>query len=174
MKPDLGIKEQNLTEINDLLNHVLADGNVLYIKLRKFHWNLSGDNFMELHKLFEEQYDAVAEAIDEVAERISTLGGVAIGTTSEFAELSLLIENPGKIPTNQEMIKELVNDHETIVKSLRKFVDDTEEKYGDKGTSDFLTGLMQAHEKMAWKLRKYFKGSYKVLTLSRKVCKLKS
>ena len=159
MKPDLGIKEQNLTEINDLLNHVLADGNVLYIKLRKFHWNLSGDNFMELHKLFEEQYDAVAEAIDEVAERISTLGGIAIGTTSEFAELSLLIENPGKIPSNQEMIKELVNDHETIVKSLRKFVDDTEEKYGDKGTSDFLTGLMQAHEKMAWKLRKYFKGS---------------
>ena len=159
MKPDLGIKEQNLTEINDLLNHVLADGNVLYIKLRKFHWNLSGDNFMELHKLFEEQYDAVAEAIDEVAERISTLGGVAIGTTLEFAELSLLIENPGKIPTNQEMIKELVNDHETIVKSLRKFVDDTEEKYGDKGTSDFLTGLMQAHEKMAWKLRKYYKGS---------------
>lgn len=159
MKPDLGIKEKDLTEINDLLNHVLADGNVLYIKLRKFHWNLSGDNFMELHKLFEEQYDAVAEAIDEVAERISTLGGVAIGTTSEFAELSLLIENPGKIPTNQEMIKELVNDHETIVKSLRKFVDDTEEKYGDKGTSDFLTGLMQVHEKMAWKLRKYFKGS---------------
>lgn len=159
MKPDLGIKEKDLTEINDLLNHVLADGNVLYIKLRKFHWNLSGDNFMELHKLFEEQYDAVAEAIDEVAERISTLGGVAIGTTSEFAELSLLIENPGKIPTNQEMIKELVNDHETIVKSLRKFVDDTEEKYGDKGTSDFLTGLMQAHEKMTWKLRKYYKGS---------------
>ena len=159
MKPDLGIKEQNLTEINDLLNHVLADGNVLYIKLRKFHWNLSGDNFMELHKLFEEQYDAVAEAIDEVAERISTLGGVAIGTTLEFAELSLLIESPGKIPNNQEMIKELVNDHETIVKSLRKFVDDTEAKYGDKGTSDFLTGLMQAHEKMAWKLRKYYKGS---------------
>ena len=159
MKPDLGITEKNLNEINDLLNHVLADGNVLYIKLRKFHWNLSGDNFMELHQLFEEQYDAVAEAIDEVAERISTLGGVAIGTTSEFAELSLLIESPGKIPTNQEMIKELVNDHETIVKSLRKFVDDTEEKFGDKGTSDFLTALMQAHEKMAWKLRKYFKGS---------------
>lgn len=159
MKPDLGISQESLNEINDLLNHVLADGNVLYIKLRKFHWNLSGDNFMELHKLFEEQYDAVAEAIDEVAERISTLGGIAIGTTSEFAELSLLIENPGKIPSNQEMIKELVNDHETIVKALRKFVDDTEEKFGDKGTSDFLTALMQAHEKMAWKLRKYFKGS---------------
>ena len=159
MTPDLGITKKNLTEVYQVLNKVLANGNMIYIKLRKFHWNLSGDNFMELHMLFEAQYDAVALAVDEVAERISTLGGVAIGTTSEFAELSLLIENPGKIPTNQEMIKELVNDHETIVKSLRKFVDDTEEKYGDKGTSDFLTGLMQAHEKMAWKLRKYFKGS---------------
>ena len=159
MKPDLGITDKNLKSVNDLLNKVLADGNVLYIKLRKFHWNLAGDNFMELHKLFEDQYDAVAEAVDEVAERISTLGGIAIGTTSEFAKLSQLKENPGKLPSNQEMIKELVNDHETIVKSLRQFVDDTEEKYADKGTSDFLTGLMQAHEKMAWKLRKYFRGS---------------
>lgn len=159
MKPNLGITAKNLTAVNDLLNNVLADGNVLYIKLRKFHWNLSGDNFMELHLLFEDQYTKVGEGADEVAERISTLGGVAIGTTSEFAKRSKLKENPGKIPTNQEMIKELVGDHETIVKSLRKYVDDTEEKYEDKGTSDFLTALMQAHEKMAWKLRKYFKES---------------
>ena len=82
MKPNLGITAKNLNSVNGVLNHVLADGNVLYIKLRKFHWNLSGDNFMELHLLFEDQYTAVAEAIDEVAERISTLGGVAIGTTS--------------------------------------------------------------------------------------------
>ena len=103
MKPDLGITQKNLIEVNKILNNVLADGNVLYIKLRKFHWNLDGDNFMELHKLFEEQYEDVAEAIDEVAERIATLGGTAIGTTSEFSKLSQLKENPGKIPTNQEM-----------------------------------------------------------------------
>lgn len=159
MKPNLGISAKNLDSVNEVLNKVLADGNVLYIKLRKFHWNLSGDNFMELHLLFEDQYTAVAEAIDEVAERISTLGGVAIGTTSEFAKMSQLKENPGKLPSNQEMLKELVADHESIVKSLRKNLDTVEEKFGDAGTSDFLNGLMQQHEKMAWKLRKYFKES---------------
>ena len=157
MKPNLGITPKNLNAVNDVLNKVLADGNVLYIKLRKFHWNLSGDNFMELHLLFEDQYNAVAEGVDAVAERISTLGGVAIGTTSEFAKMSQLKENPGKIPTGQEMLRELVGDHESIVKALRKNLDTVEEKYGDAGTSDFLNGLMQEHEKMAWKLRKYFK-----------------
>lgn len=157
MKPNLGISTKNLNAVNEILNNVLADGNVLYIKLRKFHWNLSGDNFLELHELFEAQYTAVAIAIDEVAERISTLGGVAIGTTVEFAQFSQLKENPGKIPSNQEMLQILVADHEKIVQSLRKNLDDVEEKHGDAGTSDFLNGLMQQHEKMAWKLRKYFK-----------------
>ena len=158
MKLNIGITEKNLKAIHQILNEVLADGNILYIKLRKFHWNLSGDNFMELHLLFESQYNDVALSIDEVAERISTLGGVAIGTTSEFASISNLKETPGKVPDIQGMLKELVSDHETIVRALRQAVDDTDEKYGDAGTSDFLTELMQKHEKMAWKLRKYFKN----------------
>ena len=112
---------------------------------------------MELHQLFEDQYDVVAEAADEVAERIATLGGTAIGTTSEFAKESQLKETPGKLPDTQGMLKELVSDHETIVKALRKFIDECDTKYGDVGTADFLTGLIQEHEKMAWKLRKYFK-----------------
>ncbi|HJR99342.1 MAG TPA: DNA starvation/stationary phase protection protein [Flavobacterium sp.] len=157
MKMNIGISEKNLKAIHELLNNVLADGNILYIKLRKFHWNLSGDNFMELHKLFEEQYNTIALSIDEVAERITSLGGVAIGTSSEFSEASQLKETPGKVPDNQNMLKELVGDHETIVRALRKFVDQSEEELGDKGTSDFLTELMQNHEKMAWKLRKYLK-----------------
>lgn len=159
MKPDLGITQKNLTAVNEILNKVLANGNILYIKLRKFHWNLSGDNFMELHLLFEDQYTAVAEAVDEVAERISTLGGTAIGTTSEFAEQSELKESPGEVPNTQGMLKELVSDHESIVKSLRENLDKCEEEYNDAGTADFLTALMQEHEKMAWKLRKYFKES---------------
>ncbi len=157
MKPDLGITQKNLTAVHKVLNSVLADGNILYIKLRKFHWNLSGDNFMELHLLFEDQYTAVAEAADEVAERIATLGGTAIGTTSEFAQESQLTEAPGKVPDTQGMLKELVADHESIVKSLRDNLDKVEEDYKDAGTSDFLNGLMQEHEKMAWKLRKYLK-----------------
>lgn len=112
---------------------------------------------MELHLLFEDQYDKVAEAADEVAERISTLGGTAIGTTSEFAEMSQLSETPGKVPDTQGMLKELVGDHEAIVKSLREDLEKCEEDYKDAGTADFLTALMQAHEKMSWKLRKYLK-----------------
>jgi len=156
MKVDLGISAKNLKSVHGILNAVLADGNILYIKLRKFHWNLQGPDFLELHELFEVQYTALEAAIDLVAERISTLGGVAIGTTTEFAKNSQLKETPGKVPTNQMMLKELVGDHESIVKSLRKLIDDCDTKYGDAGTADFLTGLMTDHEKMAWKLRQYF------------------
>ena len=119
MKVDIGISAANLKKVCDNLNAVLADGNVLYLKLRKFHWNLKGPDFMQFHRLFEEQYEAIEKDIDEVAERISTLGGMAIGTTIEFAELSQLKESPGTCPAPLEMAKELLQDHESIVKSLR-------------------------------------------------------
>ncbi|RQO32390.1 DNA starvation/stationary phase protection protein [Taibaiella sp. KBW10] len=157
MRIDIGISAENLKKVNGVLNNVLANGNIIYIKLRKFHWNVSGPDFMEYHKLFEEQYEAIAQAIDDVAERISTLGGMAAGTTSEFAKLSELKETPGKCPAPLDMLKELLADHETIIKGLRKGVDDCDEKYKDAGTADFLTELMQDHEKMAWKLRHYFR-----------------
>ena len=157
MKIDIGITATNLKKVNETLNIVLADGNVLYIKLRKFPWNLSGSDFMQYHLHVEKQYEALEQAIDDIAERISTLGGIAIGTTTEFAKHSQLKEQPGKIPSNIEMLKETLEDHETIIKSLRKAIDDCEDKYQDKGTADFLTGLMQDHEKMAWQLRHYFR-----------------
>lgn len=158
MKPNIGITDKNLKAICILLNNCLADSHILYFKLRKYHWNLKGDNFMELHKVFENQYVQVQEAIDEIAERVSQLGGIAIGTSSEFADLSSLKENPGKNPTdNMEMVKELLQDHEIIIQSLRKDVDEVGETLKDQGTADFLTGLMQDHEKMAWILRRYFK-----------------
>ena len=94
MKIDIGITATNLKKVNETLNKVLADGNVLYIKLRKFHWNLSGSDFMQYHLLFEKQYEALEQAIDDIAERISTLGGIAIGTTTEFAKHSQLKEQP--------------------------------------------------------------------------------
>lgn len=158
MKPSIGISDKNLKAVIDLLNKCLADSHILYFKLHKFHWNLKGDNFMELHKLFESQYEQVAEAIDEIAERASQLGGMAIGTTSEFSKLSVLKEAPGKNPANNlDMVKELLGDHETIIQSLRKKIEECDEKLEDAGTADFFTGLMTAHEKMAWTLRRYFK-----------------
>ncbi len=155
MKPNIGITEKNLSLSIATLQVVLANEMVLYIKTRKFHWNVSGDSFMELHKLFENQYNQLEEAIDEVAERISKLGGKAIGTTQEFAKLSSLKENPGKNPSSKEMILELLGDYETIIIKLRKDVDTCADKYKDAGTADFLTGLMEQNETAAWTLRRY-------------------
>ena len=112
---------------------------------------------MELHKLFESQYNKLEEAIDEIAERINKFGTPTIGTLKEFLQLTSLKEAPGKYPDQTSMIKELLADHEIIIKALRKNIDDCDDKFKDKGTADFLTGLMQEHETIAWTLRRYLK-----------------
>ena len=84
MKPQIGITENHLANSVALLSSVLADGMTLYIKTRKFHWNVCGQSFMEIHKLFENQYKQLEESIDEIAERINKLGGKTIGTMAEF------------------------------------------------------------------------------------------
>lgn len=139
-----------------MLSSILSDAVVLYTKTRKFHWNVNGDSFMELHKLFEDQYDQLETAIDEIAERISKLGGKTIGTMQEFSEVTSLKEHPGMYPSSNDMIKELLTDHETVIKALRKAVDECAGDLHDAGTADFLTGLMSTHETIAWTLRRYF------------------
>src|ERR1700733_9689121 len=100
LKPGIGISEKNLKAITTMLSAVLSDAVILYMKTRKFHWNVSGESFMEYHKLFEKQYKELEEAIDEVAERIGKLGSPTIGTTKEFASMSQLKESPGKYPSS--------------------------------------------------------------------------
>ncbi len=156
MKVNIGISEKNLKSVTGMLSSVLADQMVLYTKTRKFHWNVAGESFMELHKLFEAQYTQLEKAIDETAERISKLGSKTIGTMSEFAKLTSLKEAPGKYPTSMEMIKELLKDHEMCIIQLRKNIDDCDKKYEDSGTADFLTTMMIDHESIAWTLRRYF------------------
>ena len=155
MKPNIGITANNLKSLHVLLNKTLSDDMMLYIKTRKFHWNISGDSFMELHKLFEDQYNQLEEEIDEIAERVGKLGGMAFGTTKEFSDNSQIKETPGKNPSSKEMIAELLKDQEMIIKSLREGVDEADEKLKDAGTADLLTGLMRKHETMAWTLRRY-------------------
>ena len=151
----IGIADKHLKSLITLLSGALADEVLLYTKTRKFHWNVSGESFMELHKLFEAQYTELEEAIDEIAERIGKLGGKTPGTMHEFIQLSSLKEAPGKYPSQKEMIKELLGDHESVIIKLRGDIDDCDKKYGDAGTTDFLTGLMEQHETIAWKLRRY-------------------
>jgi starvation-inducible DNA-binding protein len=157
MNPNIGISEKNLKHVTDLLATVLADEMVLYTKTRKSHWNVSGESFMELHKLFEGQYKQLEESIDEVAERIGKLGEKAIGTMQEFMKLSSLKEHPGKYGSSKDMIKELLHDHETVIVELRKGIEACTEKNQDAGTADFLTDLLKQHETTAWILRRYLK-----------------
>src|ERR1700751_463799 len=110
MQPKIGITEKDLAKNITLLSGILSDEVTLYTKTRKFHWHVCGESFMELHKLFEAQYSELEETIDEIAERISKLGGKTIGTMKEFAQLTRLKESPGKFPAQKEMIKELLSD----------------------------------------------------------------
>jgi starvation-inducible DNA-binding protein len=155
MTPNIGLSAKNLKGITGLLSGVLADAVLLYTKTRKFHWNVSGNSFMELHELFEKQYKKLEASIDEIAERINKLGAKTPGTMQEFLQLTTLKESPGKYPSQKEMLAELLKDHESVIVSLRKLIDECDDTYKDKGTSDFLTDLMKEHETIAWKLRRY-------------------
>ena len=156
MKPNIGISEENLKGVNQLLNVVLSNQHVLYIKTRKYHWNVSGPNFKEYHEFFEEQYTMLEQKIDEVAERIRTLGGTPAATMAEFIEVATLEEDRTSKNTSstKEMMGALLKDHEQTIRELREDIEKCEE-YEDVGTADFLTALMEDHEKMAWMLRKY-------------------
>lgn len=155
MKANIGISEKHTDSVTSLLSVLLADEMVLYIKTRKFHWNVSGESFMELHKLFEGQYKQLEESIDEIAERINKLGAKTIGTLFEFSAITTLKEAPGKYPSQKNLLQELLSDHETVTRQLRKYVTECADKYKDAGTADFLTGLMEQHETAAWVLRRY-------------------
>ena len=155
MKINIGLSEKNLKNSAEQLSGVLANEMTLYIKTRKFHWNVSGESFMELHKLFEAQYTQLEESIDEIAERIGKLGHKTIGTMQEFSKLSTIKESPGKYASSKELLVELLKDHETVIVMLRTYVDEAGEKNKDAGTADFLTGLMEQHETIAWTLRRY-------------------
>ena len=155
MKINIGLSEKNLKNSAEQLSGVLANEMTLYIKTRNFHWNVSGESFMELHKLFEAQYTQLEESIDEIAERIGKLGHKTIGTMQEFSKLSTIKESPGKYASSKDLLVELLKDHETVIVMLRKNVDEAGEKNKDAGTADFLTGLMEQHETIAWTLRRY-------------------
>ena len=155
MKPEIGITKKHLQNSGELLSTILSDEVILYTKTRKFHWNVSGESFMEFHKLFEGQYKQLEASIDEIAERIGKLGHNTIGTMNEFLKHSSIKEHPGKYVSTKETLKELLEDHETVIVELRNGIDDCDDKNKDAGTADFLTGLMEQHETTAWVLRRY-------------------
>ncbi len=151
MKIDIGIDAAHREQIAGGLSRVLADTYTLYLKTHNFHWNVTGPMFQTLHLMFETQYNELAHAVDLVAERIRALGSPAPGTYREFAALSAIKEDDG-IPKAQDMIRRLVEAHETVARTARD-VFRAADGASDQPTCDLLTQRMQVHEKTAWMLR---------------------
>jgi len=154
MKANIGIPENNLQSIALELNKVLADEFILYAKTRNYHWNVEGNNFMEMHKFYESQFEQLDEIIDNVAERIRQLGHYAEARLKDYLELSHLEEQEYTNEQNTQL-RNLLEDHESIIMNLRKLINLFTDKYKDAGSADFVTGLMEQHEKMAWFIRSY-------------------
>jgi starvation-inducible DNA-binding protein len=151
MKIDIGIDTAQREAIAHGLSRVLADSYTLYLKTHNFHWNVTGPMFQTLHLMFETQYNELALAVDLVAERIRALGVAAPGTYAKFRELSAIAEDEG-VPKAPDMIRQLVDGHETVARTARE-VFRMAEGASDQPSCDLLTQRMQVHEKTAWMLR---------------------
>ena len=150
---DLGLKPGGLEKVGEGLARVLADSYLLYLKTQNFHWNVTGPNFGELHMMFEKQYKDLAEAVDELAERIRAIGRQAPGSFRQFGALAEIKEEPS-VPPAKRMIEILTADHECVVRRMREVYGITD-SVNDVETGDMLIRRMQAHAKHAWMLRSY-------------------
>jgi len=153
MKTNIGITEENRAEVAEHLSKILADEYVIYTKTLRAHWNLEGIDFHTKHVFFEDHYNAIKEFTDGVAERIRKIGHYAPGTLKQFLELTHLSEEIEGDNSSLNYMKVLLQDHDTIIVEIRKIIPTIEDDLNDVGTADFLTGLLQEHEEMAWMLR---------------------
>lgn len=157
MKTQIGISEENKKAVSAQLAKLLADEYVLYTKTRNAHWNVEGPDFHSMHLFFESQYEQLDEIMDSVAERMRMLGHYAPGTLKSFLQLTHLAELTERSNDSLGFIRELTEDHDSIIEFIRGNINPFANDYGDAGTSDFITGLMEDHEKMAWMLRAHLK-----------------
>ncbi len=150
-KIDIGISENDRNDIAEGLKRLLADSYTLYLQTHNFHWNVMGPQFRELHLMFEEHYTELAEAVDEIAERIRTLGVAAPGTYKAFAQLSSIEEVDG-VPEATEMVRLLTHGHEQVVKTCRSALKVAQDA-DDESSAALVSDRMRVHEKTAWMLR---------------------
>ncbi|MBT8211695.1 MAG: DNA starvation/stationary phase protection protein [Acidimicrobiia bacterium] len=151
MELNTGIADTDRKEIVAGVSHLLADTYTLYLKTHAYHWNVEGPMFRALHLMFEEQYTELWAAIDEIAERIRSLGEPSPGSYAEFSELSSVDDSAGS-PEAMQMVRNLVVGHEAVIRTARGVVE-TAEKAGDVATADMATARVEVHEKTAWMLR---------------------
>jgi starvation-inducible DNA-binding protein len=143
-----------------ILNTLLSDEYLLYTKARCYRWNVSGLHSNDLHKLFAGHHEQLEELVDEVAQRTRSLGGFASGTMTDFVRHARLKEQPQEKPDARRMVRTLLADHESLVCLLRADRQTCVETFQDRATNDFLTGLIERHEKMTWMLRAFLRGFF--------------
>lgn len=152
----IGIQPKVSQKVADFLSVLLADEFVLYLKTRNAHWNVEGPDFHTMHVYFEEQYTELATVIDEVAERLRKIDHYAPATMTEYLKLTHLTEKRSAKNNSLSYIAELLNDYESIIIFVREKLEELEDII-DQGTEDYVTGLMEQHEKTAWMLRAHLK-----------------
>jgi starvation-inducible DNA-binding protein len=157
MKTAIGISAANRQTVSEQLAILLSDEFVLYTKTLNAHWNVEGPDFHAAHVYLEELYTESAKVIDVVAERIRQLGHYVPGTLKDMLKLSHLSEQYEGDNKSLSYYKELLGDHESIITFIRGNVDEFNDAHKDAGTGDFITGLMEQHEKTAWMLRSHLK-----------------
>ena len=148
---NIGISKADRSKIAEDLSQLLANSYTLYLQTHNFHWNVTGPMFRELHLMFEEHYTELAVAVDDIAERIRTLGFPAPGTYEEFSRLSSIKEVNG-VPEASEMVKILTQSHEEVIKVARVALKSAQDS-DDESTAALVSDRMRIHEKTAWMLR---------------------
>lgn len=153
---NIGINSQDRSTVANSIAKILADTYTLYLQTHNFHWNVVGPRFRELHLMFEEQYTELAVAVDDLAERIRTLGHQAPGTYKAFAELSSIEEVDG-VPEAKQMVEILVNSNETVVRTSRTALKIAQQA-DDESSAALISDRLRVHEKTAWMLRSLLEG----------------
>ena len=153
MKMHIDISEQTRQVIADGLSRFLADVYAMYVKTQNFHWNLQGHEFFSLHLLFDKQYKAIAEELDEIAERIRSIGYFVDASFSAFKKLTEVKED-ARVLSMKDMLLSLIEGHEILIRYGRH-VAQIADKEGDFASVDMLGRMLGAHEKMCWMLHSY-------------------
>jgi starvation-inducible DNA-binding protein len=152
-KAKIGLGDRSRDKVGRLINQALADEYHLSAATKDYHWNVTGPNFHGLHIILDKQYHELDEQIDAVAERARAIGVRAAGSWRELTDSARLKAVSGAGLSGKRMVVELLALHERMIVRLREDVELCANEYGDAGTADFLTGLMEFHETTAWMLR---------------------
>jgi starvation-inducible DNA-binding protein len=155
METHIGINETARQEVAEQLTKLLADEFIFYTKARNAHWNVEGSNFYSMHLFFEGQFNQLDDIMDNIAERIRFIGHYATATLKSFLHLTHFSEASRSKNVSEGFVNELLADHNTIIESLCGNIDLFANKYHDLGSNDFINGLMETHEKMAWTLKSH-------------------